>query len=105
MVVVKFLVFVSKVVSIFSKILKRIPLPHQLNYWGAQALAAPPKSTLITVRGVDLGAAPAARAPIIQKRLCFHQLSPPFTLPQYLGFLQNVFDKSTPVIVIVRGVA
>src|SRR6218665_2076226 len=40
MVVIKFLVFVSEVVSIFSKILtwiigggKRIHLPHQLNYW------------------------------------------------------------------------
>ena len=47
MVVVKFLVFVSEVVSIFSKILtwiiggERIPLPHQLNYWGARAPAAP----------------------------------------------------------------
>src|SRR6218665_1930833 len=48
MVVVKFLVFVSEVVSIFSKILtwiigggKRIPLPHQLSYWGARAPAAP----------------------------------------------------------------
>ena len=48
MVVVKFLVFVSEVVSIFSKILtwiigggKRIPLPHQLNYWGARAQDAP----------------------------------------------------------------
>src|SRR6218665_1612081 len=48
MVVVKFLVFVSEVVSIFSQILtwiiggERIPLPHQLNYWGS---ACPPKST------------------------------------------------------------
>src|SRR6218665_3542453 len=52
MVVVKFLVFVSEVVSIFSKILtwiigggKRIPLPHQLNYWGGACPGCPPKST------------------------------------------------------------
>jgi len=52
MVVVKFLVFVSEVVSIFSKILtwiiggggKRIPLPHQLNYWGDACPGCPPLS-------------------------------------------------------------
>ena len=55
MVAVKFLVFVSEVVSIFSKILtliigggKRIPLPHQLNYWGARAPAAPLSLRLCT---------------------------------------------------------
>ena len=51
-VVVKFFVFVSEVVSIFSKILTWIfgggqkdTFAPQLNYWGARAPAAPPKST------------------------------------------------------------
>jgi len=33
--------------------------------------------------------------PIIEKRLCFHQLLPPF--PQYFSFLPKISDKSTPV--------
>ena len=59
-VVFKFFVFVSKVVSIFSKILtriflggKRIPLPHQLNYWGVARPGCPPKSA--PMFGVETG--------------------------------------------------
>src|SRR6218665_498606 len=52
LVVVKFLVFVSEVVSIFSKIhtwiigrAKGYLCPPQLNYWGGACPGCPPKST------------------------------------------------------------
>src|SRR6218665_2971473 len=57
LVVVKFFVFVSEVISIFSKILTWIfggqkdTFAPQLNYWGAHAPAAPPKSMPISHNG------------------------------------------------------
>src|SRR6218665_571046 len=35
-------------------------------------------------------------SPIIERHLCFHQLSTPL-IPQNFGFPPNSFDKSTPV--------
>ena len=59
MVVVKFFVFVSEVVSIFSKIFTWIIgggakgyLCPQLNYWGARAPAAPKSTPMPTFSGM-----------------------------------------------------